>query len=89
MSNPLSVRRVKVQTIDEHGEPVGRPSFGVLASDSYASGYNDTYESLDELNEAISEAGSILAIVDEDGSLWPDARHAKISTGNYYGKDWT
>ena len=39
MSNPLSVRRVKVQTIDEHGKPVGKPTFGIMAADDYAQVY--------------------------------------------------
>ena len=53
MSNPLSVRRVKVQTIDSGGHPEGEPSYGVMAADSYAQSYNDTFESIDDLNDAI------------------------------------
>jgi len=88
MSNPLSVRRVKVQTINERGEPEGEPTYGVMASDDNAGGYNDTFESLEDLNKAIEEEGSILKIVDAHHDLFPDANHAKIGTGNYYGKDW-
>ena len=70
MSNPLSIRRVKFQTINENGEPVGDPTYGVCAADSYASAYNDTFESLDELNKAIEEEGSVLQIVDPEGTLF-------------------
>jgi hypothetical protein len=88
VSNPLNVRRVKVQTINEKGEPVGPPSYGVMAADSNGGGYNDSFESLEELNKAIEEEGSILKIVDAHDELFPDADHDKIGTGNYYGKDW-
>lgn len=88
MSNPLSVRRVMVQTINEKGEPEGRPSYGVMAADSNGGGYNDAFESLEELNKAIEEEGSILKIVDCHEELFPDANHEKIGTSNFYGKDW-
>jgi len=39
MSNPLSVRRVKFQDINEDGSPIGKPTFGVIAADDYASAY--------------------------------------------------
>lgn len=87
MSNPLSVRRVKVQTIDEHGNPEGEPTYGIMAADSYTQIYNDTFESLESLNEAINSAGSILAAVDDDNNF-PGAIHENIGTGNYFGKDW-
>lgn len=34
MSNPLSVRRVIVQTIDKDGNPEGPPTYGVMACDN-------------------------------------------------------
>ena len=87
MSNPLSVRRVMVQTIDENGNPEGDPTFGVMAADDHQSDYNDTFDTLADLNEAIEEAGCIIDIVDAslfDHSLNRD----KIGTNNYYGKDY-
>lgn len=88
MSDPLSVRRVMVQTINQWGEPVGEPSFGVLASSNTAQAYNDTFGSLEELNTAIDEAGCILAVADEIGEVFPEANRNIIGTENYYGKDW-
>lgn len=88
MSNPLSVRRVKVQTIDEHGNPEGEPMFGVMAADNNAQSYCDIYPTIEDLNQAIDTAGSILKIVDEFGELFPEADYNKIGTDNYYGKDW-
>lgn len=92
MSNPLSVRRVLVQTIDKDGKPVGEPSFGVMASDTYRQCYNDTFHSLAELNKEIEQAPSILAVGD-NGSYSDEADHDKIKksldkNGNFYGKNW-
>lgn len=88
MSNPLSVRRVKVQTIDVEGNPEGEPTYGIMAADSYGQTYDDTFQTLDELNEAIDNAPSILAVVEDSNNLFPDANHEKIGHDNYYGKDW-
>ena len=85
MSNPLSVRRVKVQTIDEKGNPEGEPTYGVMAADNESQMYNDTFESLDELNQAIKEAGCILDIVEFDAC---GINRKAIGTDNYYGTDW-
>lgn len=87
MSNPLSVRRVKVQTIDENGNPEGEPTFGVMAADSYCQTYNDTFQSLNDLNQAIDDEGSILKVGDND-CVFGGADHNKIGTKNFYGKDW-
>lgn len=84
MSNPLSVRRVKVQTIDEYGNPEGEPTFGVMASDDFDQAYNDTFESLEDLNKEIEEQGSIIKVV----SCFDEADPDKIGTKNFYGKDW-
>jgi len=87
MSNPLSVRRVKVQTIDKDGNPEGEPSFGVMASDDYEQVYNDIYESLDELNTAVNEAGNLLSVADDNKSF-PDVDRSYIGTDdNFYGKE--
>lgn len=88
MSNPLSVRRVKVQTINEKGEPEGEPTFGVMAADCNVQTYNDSFQTLQELNEAIDDSESILSVVDEDGFHFGEADHEKIGYDNYYGKDW-
>lgn len=88
MSNALSVRRVMVQTIDEKGNPEGPPTYGVMAADDHAQAYNDTFESLASLNDAINNSPSILSIVD-DGELFMDADHAIIGRANFYGDHWT
>jgi hypothetical protein len=85
MSNPLSVRRVQIQTINPDGTPDGEPTFGVLAADDYDSDYNDCFRDLEELNHEIEQIGSILKIVDHSKFL--DADHDKIGTDNFYG-DW-
>jgi hypothetical protein len=87
MSNPLSVRRVRVQTIDAAGIGRGRPSYGIVASDSHTTLFTDTFETLAALNAAIAAAPSILAVVDDDG-VFSEADHGKIGRDNYYGKDW-
>jgi len=85
MSNRLSVRRVKVQTIDANGNPIGDPTFGVMASDTFVSDYNDTFESLEALNKAITEAGCILDVVDAD---FGKVNRNVVGTDNYCGMDW-
>lgn len=85
MSNPLSVRRVCVQTIDEHGNPEGEPTYGVMASDSYHQEYDDTWPTLAALNQAIEAEGSIIGVLSED---WEDVDRTKVGTANFYGKDW-
>ncbi len=89
MSNPLSVCRTEFQTIDEGGNHIGEPTFGVVAADGYAEGYNDTFDTIDALNDAIEDAGCILAIIGNYRELWQEADLSKIGTDNYYGKDWT
>lgn len=88
MSNPLSVRRVKVQTINADGTPDGEPTYGVMAADSNEQTYNDTFQTLEGLNKAIKDSKSILEVVDPDGTLFYGADHNKIGHDNYYGKDW-
>lgn len=85
MGNILSVRRVMVQTIDSDGLPEGKPTFGILAADNYAQVYNDTFETFDELNKAIEEAGNILDVIDEDGWLFYEFRK-QVGTENFCGK---
>ena len=53
MSNWIGVRRVKFQEIDKRGDPIGEPTFGVIAADDYGGDYADLWRSLDDLNEAI------------------------------------
>ena len=87
MSNPLSVRRVIVQTIDEYGNPEGTPMYGVMAADGYAQSYNDTFSTLDELNAAIEAAGCILEVVNwAEG--FSEADVSRIGTKNFYGRNW-
>lgn len=66
MSNYLTVKRVKFQDIDEKGKPLGKCTFGVIAIDNYAADYNNSFDSLADLNAAIDEAGCILDLVNTD-----------------------
>jgi hypothetical protein len=88
MSNPLSVRRIQVQEIDEQGNPVDAPTFGIVASDDSETVFMDIYESREELEAAIQRAPSILAVIDPDEEKFPDPDHKKIGKNNFYGKDW-
>ena len=84
MSNKLSIRRVKVQTLDEYGDPEGEPTFGVMAADDYETAYNDTFESFAELNSAIEE-DCIISVIDGWEAKFPEIDVKKIGTYNYYG----
>ncbi len=86
MSNMLSVRRVRVQTLYADGTPDGEPTYGVMAADNYAQGYDDTFTTLEELNAAIEAAGCILDIVDESGDLFVGIDREQIGTDNFFGK---
>jgi len=83
VSNYLTVRRVMFQEIDENGIHQGKTTYGVLASDNYAEGYTDIYESLEDLNKAIEEKGCILDVVD-NGDFENVSRDG-IGTNNYFG----
>ncbi len=65
MANYLCGRRVKFQDLDRAGNPVGEPSFGVVVSDDHAMDFNNSFETLKELEEAIAEHG-ILGLVTAD-----------------------
>lgn len=65
MANCLIGRRVKFQDVDKAGEPVGDPSWGVVVSDDHAMDFNNSFDTLEELNEAIEEVG-ILGLVTAD-----------------------
>jgi hypothetical protein len=80
--NRLSVRRVKVQTLDENGKPEGQPMFGVMAADDFTKDYNDTFTSFEDLNNAINEYDCILKVVDP--SLFGVKQ--SLGTDNYYGE---
>lgn len=81
MSNTLSVRRVQIQEIDKHGKPVGKPSFGILASDNYERDYTDAYDTREELEAAITEAGNILDVL----GGFPHTDRDEIGTDNFFG----
>jgi|GEM_PF-3081822 len=83
MANYLSVRRVMVQTLDEQGNPEGPPTYGVMAADDYAQAYIDIYETFEQLNDAIEEAGSILDLVDPGGDIFQAS--GLVDTDNYFG----
>jgi hypothetical protein len=88
MSNSLSVRRVRVQTINEDGTPDGPATYGVMAADDHLACYNDMFDSVEALEAAIDSAESILSIADIEGRHFPEADHDKIGWDNFYGKDW-
>lgn len=83
MSNRISIRRVKVQTIDENGQPEGPATYGVMAADDFEQAYNDTYQTLEKLNADI-EDGGILSIVKHAGAF-SDLKSDDFGTDNYYG----
>ncbi len=86
MSNPLSARRVMFQNLKEDGSPNGEPTYGVIVSDSYESGFNNTFQSVAELNAAIEKDGCIARLVEEfAGEVSPN----KVGTNNFYGKNWS
>lgn len=82
--NNISVRRVMVQTIDAEGNPVDKPSYGVMAADDFAQAYNDTFDSLEELNAKVAETGCLLDVVLESG-VFEDVDSSLIGSNNYYG----
>lgn len=88
MSNPLSVRRVQFQDLDESGNPSGSPMFGVIASDSYAIRINNMFDSVEALNQAINTISCILLIADPNLDAFDDADINKIGTDNFYDTDW-
>jgi hypothetical protein len=79
-TNWISCRRVKFQEIDKRGRAIRKPSCGVLVADYYVQGYNDSFESLEDLNEAIAEEDMIALLedvncdfdVDSDDPRWKD-----------------
>jgi hypothetical protein len=66
MSNWIGVRRAKFQEIDKHGKPMGDPTFGVIAAYDYCGDYSDLWHSMDDLNEAITDAGGMLGLLEVD-----------------------
>ncbi len=88
MSNALSVRRVKIQTINEDGSPDGPPTYGIIAADDHNQIYQDTWMDLETLNDAIDNAKSILDAIDPQGIEFPGADDKKIGYDNFYGKNW-
>lgn len=85
MSNALSARRVMFQELDPNGNPMGSPSFGVIVSDSYEADFNNSFDSVEALNAAIEEKGSIAHLCDKFVSC---VDPAKVGTENFYGKNW-
>jgi len=87
MSNPLSVRRVIIQTINKDGKPDGKPTFGVIASDDHETSFNDTFFNLDSLNQAINKAGDLLTVADNGGKFETVDRSRLGVDRNFYGKE--
>ena len=55
MSNRITVQFTKFIDIDETGEENTVPIFGYRVYDSYGKDYNNTFESLEELNAEVSK----------------------------------
>ena len=85
MSNALSARRVMFQELDPNGNPMGSPYFGVIVSDSYEADFNNSFDSVKSLNDAIEEKGCIAHLCDKFVSC---VDPAKVGTENFYGKNW-
>lgn len=85
MSNPLNVRRVMFQDLDEQGKPIGEPSFGIIASDNHETDINNAFESFDALNAAIEAKGCIAALCDKFKDF---VNEAVVGVANFYGKNW-
>jgi len=85
MSNPLSARRVMFQNIDEKGNPIGEPTYGVIVSDDHEMDVVNTFNGVVELNNAIEEQGCIAFLSDK---FKPFVSSEKVGTDNFYGKDW-
>jgi hypothetical protein len=81
MSNFLRVARVQVQEIDEAGNPIGEPEFGVLAMDNYEQGFHLGFQDVETLNEAIEAEGNILDMV----SGFELVDRSRIGTRNFEG----
>lgn len=85
MSNALNARRVMIQNLDKNGRLIGSPFFGVIVSDSYASAYNDTFDSFDQLNNEIEQVGCIAHLCEE---FKREVDPAKVGIDNFYGNNW-
>ena len=85
MSNPLSIRRVMFQNLNEDGTPDGKPTYGVIGSDNENSEFNNSFDTIEELNAAISSTGCIADLL--DGFQYEVDRKV-IGEDNYYGKNW-
>lgn len=85
MSNPLSVRRVRIETIDEHGNGLGDFSYGILAFDNDYQAFTEGYKSFADLEKEIQEDKSILLVLggcNENFDIDPES----IGTDNFLGE---
>jgi hypothetical protein len=62
MGNRISVQYTKFVNLDEKGSE-SEPMFGFRVYDDYASAYNNTYESFDELKKEVNE-DTVVGIVE-------------------------
>jgi hypothetical protein len=90
MSNPLHVRRVVVQEIDQDGNRRGAFAYGILASDNYETVISLGWDDRTSMEDEIAESASILeaCLNNQMTGHFDGADHAKIGRGNFYGKDW-
>ncbi len=82
----LSVRRVKIQTIDQNGNAAGS-TYGILAMKGSQT-LCRIFTTLEDMNETINKAKSILDVIDPKGTNFPTADDNKIGYNNYFGTDW-
>lgn len=92
MSNPLTVQRVCFQVIDQMGNSIGPPTYGIIAYDDYAVTFTDRYDSIEELNEDIENRPCILSLIDSHrffGEADPNKiRNNMDDDGNFCSNDW-
>lgn len=85
MSNQLSIRRVKVQDLDDNGNPDGLPTFGVIAFDDYECAICDVFESFEDLETFLeTNCECLLDVIGKD--VFREVDRSKLSFSNYLGE---
>ena len=87
-SAKLTVRRAKIEYLDENGNTIGGPDFVVIANDEVNQAISSAFPDTSMLNLMIDGSQSILQLADIRGSVffWPD--HRRIGLHNYEGTNW-
>lgn len=75
MSNVLTIQYYRFEDLDDQGIPTGESTYGFTAADNYATEYNNTFDSFDELVETCNESNLMdvfLSLPDSFGDISPD-----------------